>query len=88
MNETGSTRGWFGFGLALILFGGGAYALLTLFGLQAVIVRLHAEVGNVIWPLLLIPGLVGLGFLVLLAKVIIDRLNSAEDDHYSNTVDK
>ncbi|MHA7857909.1 MAG: hypothetical protein ACX94D_07470 [Henriciella sp.] len=88
MQETGTTKGWFTIGITLIVLGGAVYALGTLFGVFALIQQSEAIVGASFWAFLLIPGLVGLGFLVLLAKVIVDRLNNAEDDHYSKTVDK
>ena len=88
MQESGKTRGWFTAGMALIIAGGAIYGLLILLGVGFAIHQASAEAGAPIWVALLIPGLVALGFLVLLAKVIVDRLNNAEDDHYSKTVDK
>lgn len=88
MQETGTTKGWFTFGIALIVLGGAIYALGTVFGLFVLFQQSEELVGASFWAVLLIPGLVGLGFLVLLAKVVVDRLNNAEDDHYSKTVDK
>ncbi len=88
MQETGKTRGWFTVGIALIVAGVVIYGLLILLGVSFAIREASAEAGAPIWLVLLIPGLVALGFLVLLAKVIVDRLNNAEDDHYSKTVDK
>ncbi|MCR9271270.1 MAG: hypothetical protein ACX94B_10945 [Henriciella sp.] len=88
MSETSRTKGWFTLGLSLIIIGGAVYALGTVFGVFVLVQQSSEAAGAPIWPILLIPGLVGLGFLVLLAKVIVDRLNNAEDDHYSRTVDK
>ncbi len=88
MQETGTTKGWFAIGIGLIILGGAVYALGTIFGVFVILQESSETVGTPLWPVLLIPGLVGLGFLVLLAKVIVDRLNNAEDDHYSKTVDK
>ena len=88
MQETGKTKGWFTVGITLIILGGAVYGLLALFGIQIVLSEMNAASGQALWPILLIPGLVGLGFLVLLAKVIVDRLNNAEDDHYSKNVDQ
>ena len=88
MQETGKTQGWFTAGMALILLGGAIYGLLILLGVSFAVGEASAESGVPFWLILLIPGLVALGFLVLLAKVIVDRLNNAEDDHYSKTVDK
>lgn len=88
MHESGKTRGWFAIGIGLIIVGGAIYGLLMLFGIGFAVNQASAEAGVSFWAVLLIPGLVGLGFLVLLAKVIVDRLNNPEDDHYSKTVEK
>ena len=88
MQETGKTKGWFTVGIGLIVAGGAVYGLLILLGIGFAINQASADVGSPVWAVLLIPGLVVLGFLVLLAKVIVDRLNNAEDAHYSKTVDK
>lgn len=89
MQETGKTKGWFAIGMGLIIAGGAIYGLLILLGVGFAFTQASQEaVRTVFWPVLVIPGLVGLGFLVLLAKVIVDRLNNAEDEHYSKTVDK
>ncbi|MCR9195954.1 MAG: hypothetical protein NXH88_14550 [Hyphomonas sp.] len=88
MQESGKTQGWFAVGIGLIIAGGAIYGLLMLLGIGFAINQASAQAGAPIWAVLLIPGLVALGFLVLLAKVIVDRLNNAEDDHYSKTVDK
>ena len=88
MQETGTTKGWFAVGIGLIILGGAVYVLGTVFGVFMIVQESSQAVGTPIWAVLLIPALVGLGFLVLLAKVIVDRLNNAEDDHYSKTVDK
>ena len=88
MRESGTTNGWFTIGIALIVIGASLYGALILLGIGFAINQASDEAGAPLWGVLLIPGLVGLGFLVLLAKVIVDRLNSAEDDHYSNNVDQ
>ena len=88
MQSSSNTKGWFALGMSLIILGGAVYGLAFLFGIGIAIHQASAEAGAPIWLVLLIPGLVGLGFLVLLAKVIVDRLGNAEDDHYSKTVDK
>ena len=88
MQESGKTQGWFAVGIGLIIAGGAIYGLLMLLGIGFAINQASAQAGAPIWAVLLIPGLVALGFVVLLAKVIVDRLNNAEDDHYSKTVDK
>jgi hypothetical protein len=88
MQETGTTKGWFAVGIGLIILGAAVYALGTLFGVFVILQESSEVVGTPFWAVLLIPGLVGLGFLVLLAKVIVDRLNNAEDDHYSKTADE
>ena len=88
MQETGKTKGWFAVGIGLIIAGGAIYGLLILLGIGFAINQASAEAGAPIWAVLLIPGLVALGFLVLLAKVIVDRVTNPEDQHYSKTVDK
>lgn len=88
MQEAGKTKGWFAVGIGLIIAGGAVYGLLMLLGIGFAINQASNEAGAPFWAILVIPGLVALGFLVLLAKVIVDRLNNAEDDHYSRTVDK
>ena len=88
MQETGRTKGWFAIGIGMIIGGAAIYGLLMLLGIGFALNQASQEAGAPIWAVLLIPGLVGLGFLVLLAKVIVDRLSNAEDDHYSRTVDK
>ncbi|MEL6723408.1 MAG: hypothetical protein AAFZ74_07230 [Pseudomonadota bacterium] len=89
MQENGTTKGWFTIGMVLIILGGAIYGLLVLLGIGfAINEASQAAVGTPFWAVLMLPGLVGLGFLVLLAKVIVDRLNNAEDDHYSKNVDK
>lgn len=88
MQETGRTKGWFAIGIGLIIGGGAIYGLLMLFGIGFALNQASQDAGAPILLVLLIPGLVGLGFLVLLAKVIVDRLSNPEDDHYSRTVDK
>ena len=47
-----------------------------------------SETGLPVWLVLIVPGFIVLGILVLLTKVVVDRLGNAEDDHYSKTVDK
>lgn len=88
MAENNATKGWFVVGLGLIILGAVIYGLLMLTGIGFAIYTASAETGAPVWAMLLIPGLVALGFLILLAKTVVDRLNNAEDDHYSKTVDK
>ncbi len=88
MRESGTTSGWFTIGISLILLGGSLYGLLIFLGIGFAISEASDEAGAPLWGVLLIPGLVGLGFLVLLAKVIVDRLSNEEDNHYSKNVDQ
>ncbi len=88
MSEKSPTQGWFAIGIGLIIIGAVVYGLFMILGISLAIGAASSEVGAPIWGVLAIPGLVGLGFLVLLAKVVVDRLNNAEDDHYSKNVDK
>jgi len=88
VSEHGNTKGWFAAGLGLIIVGGAIYGLLILFGVGFAINQAGAETNAPVWAIFIIPGLMGLGFIILLAKVIVDRLGNAEDDHYSKTVEK
>ncbi|MEO1642866.1 MAG: hypothetical protein AAFR74_05975 [Pseudomonadota bacterium] len=88
MTEGGKTKGWFVVGMGLILLGGGIYGLFMLLGISMTIGAATAEVGAPIWAILAIPALVALGFLVLIVKVIIDRIGNEEDSYYSKNVDK
>ncbi len=88
MSDSNPTRGWFAVGIGLIILGGAVYGLAAFVGIGFAISSVSAEAGGPVWAILLIPGLAGLGFLILLAKVVVDRLNNAEDDHYSRNVDK
>ena len=83
-----STKGWFAVGIGLIIAGGAIYGLLMILGIGLAIGSVSAEAGAPVLFVLAIPGLIALGFLVLLAKVIVDRIGNAEDDHYSKNVDK
>lgn len=88
MTENSKTRGWFALGIGLIIAGAAIYGVLILTGIGFAINAASEETGPAIWAVLLIPGLVIFGFLVLVAKVVVDRLGNAEDDHYSRTVEK
>lgn len=88
MNESGNTKGWFIVGMGLILLGGAVYGLFMVLGVSMAIGSATAEVGAPIWAILAIPGLVALGFLILIAKVIVDRIGNAEDSYYSKHIDK
>ncbi|MEM1087034.1 MAG: hypothetical protein AAGH90_04840 [Pseudomonadota bacterium] len=88
MNENGKTKGWFMVGMGLILLGGGIYALFMVLGISMTIGAATAEVGAPIWAILFIPGLIAIGFLILIIKVIVDRIGNAEDSYYSKNVDK
>ena len=88
MSERGQTKGWFAAGLGLIILGGAIYGLAILFGIGFAVTEASRETGVPFWLIIAVPGLIALGFLILLLKVIIDRLGNAEDDHYSKTVDK
>lgn len=88
MSEHGKTTGWFMVGMGLILLGGGIYGLFMILGITMTIGATTAQAGAPFLAVLVIPGLVGLGFLILIAKVIIDRLSNQEDSYYSKHVDK
>ena len=88
MSESGNTKGWFALGMGLIILGAAIYGILMFFGLSLAMGQAASETGAPLMLVLFIPGLVLLGFVVLLAKVIVDRVGNAEDDHYSKHVDK
>ena len=88
MSESGPTRGWFAVGIGLIILGAAIYGIMVLAGIGLAIGAASKETGAPAWLILLVPGLPVLGFLVLLTKVVVDRLHNGEDDHYSKTVDK
>ena len=88
MPESGNTKGWFAVGMGLIILGAVIYGILMFLGVSFAIGQAAAETGAPIFLILFIPGLVLLGFIILLAKVIVDRIGNAEDDHYSKNVDK
>lgn len=88
MNESGKTKGWFIVGMGLILLGGAIYGLFVVLGVSMAIGAATAEAGAPIWVILMIPGLVALGFMVLIAKVIVDRIGNDEDNYYSKNIDK
>ncbi|MBI1339992.1 hypothetical protein GC169_07255 [bacterium] len=83
------TKGWGVVGVGLIIAAGAIYAIGMVLGLSFAVGQAADEVGGApIGLLLVIPGLGVLGLLILVAKVIVDRLGNAEDDHYSKTVDR
>ena len=82
------TKGWAAIGLGLIFAAAGLYGLLILLGVSFAIGEAASEVGAPVWAILFLPLLAGIGVLVLIAKVIVDRLTSEEDNHYSKTVDR
>lgn len=88
MNESGNTKGWFLLGMGLIILGGAIYGLFILLGIGVAVGTATAEVGAPIWAVLLIPLLVAIGFLILIAKVIVDRIGNTEDSYYSKNIDK
>ncbi|MEM1035395.1 MAG: hypothetical protein AAGI14_01410 [Pseudomonadota bacterium] len=88
MNEGSKTKGWFVAGMGLILLGGGIYGLFMLLGISMTVGMAISEVDAPIWAILAIPGLIALGFLILILKVIVDRLTNEEDSYYSKNIDK
>lgn len=83
-----STKGWFGVGMGLIIAAGAVYGLAMLLGVSFAIGAATQEAGAPILLVLAVPGMGALGFLILLLKVIVDRVGNTEDDHYSKTVDQ
>lgn len=92
MSKKSVTRGWFAVGIGLIIAGGAVYGLFMIlaggYAIGTVVGSASAEAGVSLLAVLAVPGSIVLGFLVLLAKVVVDRLNNAEDDHYSKNVHK
>ncbi|MEM5517771.1 hypothetical protein WNY37_12500 [Henriciella sp. AS95] len=88
MSERGGTNFLFIAGIALIVLGAGIYALFSVLGISFAIGEASQESGAPIFLILLVPGIVFIGMLLLFIKVVADRLASKEDDHYSRTVDK
>ncbi|MEQ9316536.1 MAG: hypothetical protein RLN72_11845 [Henriciella sp.] len=88
MTERGGTNILFIIGLGLVILGAGIYALLTVLGVGFAVGEVSQETGVPVHLVLLIPGIVVVGLLLLFIKVVADRLGNKEDDHYSRTVDK
>ena len=61
------------------------YVLLTIVALAWITVVITGLVMALPWGLVGLIGILGIGFLLI--KVISDRLNNKEDDHYSDNVD-
>lgn len=88
MSKSSRTDGWFRLGMGLIIGGFSLYGLFALLGISFVLSEATREAGWPVLAILVVPGLILSGFVVLLAKVIVDRIGNTEDDHYSRTVDK
>ena len=88
MSEDKRTKGWFALGMGLILAGGAIYGLLMVLGMTFAVGVAAGEAGAPVFAVLLIPGLIAVGFLILIAKVIVDRVGNDEDDYYSKNVDQ
>lgn len=88
------TRGWATVGFILIGAGVALYVGLFILGFSAAFMQAssHVETSVNVTPALFLViavfGLPLLGVAVLIAKVIVDRLNNAEDDYYSKNVEK
>ena len=82
------TKGWFAVGIGLIIAGCAFYGAMVLLGIAFVIGQASTEADGPVWLVLIVPGLILLGFIVLIAKVIVDRLGNDEDDYYSKNVDR
>lgn len=83
-----STNGLFWLGMGLIIGAGAIYGIFMLLGVSVAIGQATSEVGAPLFAVLALPAMAVLGFILLLAKVVIDRVGNAEDDHYSKTVDQ
>ncbi|MEO0983633.1 MAG: hypothetical protein AAFX03_13385 [Pseudomonadota bacterium] len=82
------TKGWAAVGIGLILLSGAIYIVAVVFGVGLLINEAAEQAGSGVFGAMVVPGLGALGFLILLAKVIVDRLGNAEDDYYSKNVDR
>ena len=80
------TKGWFTVAMVFIFTAAVLYGLLAFTGIATALGLAVAEAGPGILLLLIIPGLALIGFGILVAKVIVDRLNSKEDDYYSKNI--
>jgi len=88
MTKKTGTNGLFVVGIGLIILAGAMYGILTLLGVSFAIAQVSAEAGASLWLILALPAIATIGFLMLVAKVVLDRLNSKEDDYYSRNIDK
>ena len=88
------TRGWATIGFVLIGVGVVLYVGLFVLGFSAAFFQASSQVdvpGDAVPALIaaaVVFGLPLLGVAVLIAKVIVDRLNNPEDDYYSKNVEK
>ena len=82
------TKGWAVIGFAFLIGAAAFYGLALLLGTGAVLTLAFLELGAAAILAFLVPGMMAIGFLILCAKVIIDRLSNEEDDHYSKTVER
>lgn len=87
MTERGSTNLLFVIGIGLIILAAAVYGVLTLLGIGAAVSDASQETGVPVFMILLVPGLVFFGFLLMVIKVVSDRLGSKDDDHYTKNVD-
>ncbi len=77
------TNGWAVVGIGLIIVGAVIYGAAVL--VAGGVALAHA--GPLSWPVLIVGGPPALGFLILIAKVIVDRIDNKEDAYYSKNVD-
>ncbi len=88
--EPSKTQGWATIGLALLAAAFGLYILTFVFGVTFAFGSTTGG-GTVVqflmmWALMAFLALLGL--IILVAKVIVDRLSSREDSYYSNHVER
>ncbi len=77
------TNGWAGVGIGLIIVGAVIYGAVFLVAGGVAL----ASAGPISWSVLVVAGPSALGFLILIAKVIVDRIDNKEDAYYSKNVD-
>ncbi|MEO1028639.1 MAG: hypothetical protein AAFX02_06220 [Pseudomonadota bacterium] len=80
------TKGWFTVAMMFLIGGAIIYGLMALTGGLIFLGAAVAQAGPGVLLLLLIPGLPLIGVGILIAKVIVDRVENKEDDYYSKNI--
>ena len=80
------TKGWFTVAMVFIIGAIVINVLMMLTGAFAALAAAVAVAGPAVLLLLIIPGMALIGICILIAKVIVDRVESKEDDYYSKNI--